>query len=76
MALPQVCRACPSSWLSVVIDGTGRPDTGSPLMICLRIRAASRTYDRGSASPRSTDRFMGMPPRRRTTTLVHGRLVS
>lgn len=54
----------------------GRPDTRSPLMICLRIRAASRTYDRGSASPRSTGRFMGIPPCRRPITLVHGRLVS
>ncbi len=56
--VPQVWRACPSSWLSVVIDGTGRPGTRSPLKICFRMRAASRTYDRGSASPRSTGRFM------------------
>ncbi len=54
----------------------GRPDTRSPLMICSRIRSASRTYDRGSASPGSTDRFMGIPPCRRPITLVHGRLVS
>src|SRR5271165_3781236 len=64
MALPQVCRACPSSWLSVVMDGTGRPDNRSPLMICFRIRAASRTYDRGSVrgAPEPA------PPRARSKT--------
>ena len=31
---------------------------------------------RGSASPKSTGRFMGIPPHRRSITLVHGRLVS
>jgi hypothetical protein len=63
-------------WLSVVIDGTGRPGSRSSFKICCRRCAASRTCDRGSASPKSPGRFPGIPPRRRSITLVHGRLAS
>jgi hypothetical protein len=63
-------------WLSVVIDGTGRPGSRSSFKICCRRCAASRTCDRGSAAPKSPGRFPGIPPRRRSITLVHGRLAS
>ena len=49
--MPQVGRACPDSWLSVVIDGTGRPGSRSSFKICCRRRAANPTCDRGLPRP-------------------------
>ena len=49
-ALAHVCRACPSSWHSEVMDGVGMPGGKVPSAICRRSRAARRTYARGSDS--------------------------